>query len=52
VANTIKEGSSSDRVVASSKSGQVGLQRGLNLRRVAFVGLAYFELAPVIYLNM
>lgn len=30
-----------------------GLERGsLNLRRVAFVGLAYFALAPVIYLNM
>jgi amino acid transporter len=29
------------------------LQRGsLNLRRIAFVGLAYFALAPVIYLNM
>src|SRR5712664_2032758 len=24
----------------------------LNLRRVAFIGLAYFALAPVIYLNM
>jgi amino acid transporter len=52
VANIMKEGSSSDGVVASNQSGQVGLQRGLNLRRVAFVGLAYFALAPVIYLNM
>jgi amino acid transporter len=30
-----------------------GLKRdSLNLRRLAFIGLAYFSLAPVIYLNM
>jgi amino acid transporter len=30
-----------------------GLRRdSLNLRRLAFIGLAYFSLAPVIYLNM
>jgi amino acid transporter len=37
---------------ATREGGGIQLQRGLNLRRVAFVGLAYFALAPVIYLNM
>jgi amino acid transporter len=33
--------------------GQAGLRRNsLNLRRLIFIGLAYFSLAPVIYLNM
>jgi amino acid transporter len=33
--------------------GQSGLRRNsLNLRRLIFIGLAYFSLAPVIYLNM
>jgi hypothetical protein len=32
---------------------QEGLRRNsLNLPRLAFIGLAYFSLAPVIYLNM
>lgn len=32
---------------------EVGLKRNsLNLRRLIFIGLAYFSLAPVIYLNM
>lgn len=41
---------------ASPRSGQTGtggLRRGsLNLPRLAFIGLAYFSLAPAIYLNM
>ena len=38
---------------AVTDSGQQGLRRNsLNLPRLAFIGLAYFSLAPVIYLNM
>ena len=34
-------------------AGTAGLRRNsLNLRRLIFIGLAYFSLAPVIYLNM
>ena len=37
----------------ATKTGQEGLKRNsLNLPRLAFIGLAYFSLAPVIYLNM
>ena len=36
-----------------TKPAQEGLRRNsLNLPRLAFIGLAYFSLAPVIYLNM
>ncbi|HYA53405.1 MAG TPA: hypothetical protein VEG33_19825 [Streptosporangiaceae bacterium] len=38
---------------AMTKPAQEGLRRNsLNLPRLAFIGLAYFSLAPVIYLNM
>ncbi len=38
---------------AMAKPAQEGLRRNsLNLPRLAFIGLAYFSLAPVIYLNM
>jgi amino acid transporter len=38
---------------AATKPASVGLkQNSLNLPRLAFIGLAYFSLAPVIYLNM
>jgi len=38
---------------AMTKPAQEGLRRNsLNLPRLAFTGLAYFSLAPVIYLNM
>src|SRR5215469_14267833 len=38
---------------AITKPAQEGLRRNsLNLPRLAFIGLAYFSLAPVIYLNM
>src|SRR5499427_4031361 len=38
---------------AATKTGQEGLRRNsLYLPRLAFIGLAYFSLAPVIYLNM
>jgi putrescine importer len=37
----------------ATAGGQGGLRRNsLNLRRLIFIGLAYFSLAPVIYLNM
>ena len=37
----------------SSEPAAGGLRRdSLNLPRLAFIGLAYFSLAPVIYLNM
>ncbi|MGC1194343.1 MAG: APC family permease [Candidatus Dormiibacterota bacterium] len=40
-------------VSASAAVGTTGLRRNsLNLRRLIFIGLAYFSLAPVIYLNM
>jgi hypothetical protein len=38
---------------AVTKPAPEGLRRNsLNLPRLAFIGLAYFSLAPVIYLNM
>ena len=38
---------------AATKTARTGLkQNSLNLPRLAFIGLAYFSLAPVIYLNM
>src|SRR5215467_3393407 len=38
---------------AATKTGGEGLRRNsLNLPRLVFIGLAYFSLAPVIYLNM
>ena len=38
---------------AATKAPSAGLKQGsLNLPRLAFIGLAYFSLAPVIYLNM
>lgn len=38
---------------APVEEGRPGLRKGsLNLRRLLFIGLAYFSLAPVIYLNM
>ena len=38
---------------AVTKPAKEGLRRNsLNLPRLAFIGLAYFSLAPVIYLNM
>src|SRR5437899_42336 len=38
---------------AATKPGRGGLAKNsLNLPRLAFIGLAYFSLAPVIYLNM
>jgi amino acid transporter len=44
------------KTAAESRSAQAtaqGLRRGsLNLPRLAFIGLAYFSLAPAIYLNM
>lgn len=37
----------------TTAGGSAGLRRNsLNLRRLIFIGLAYFSLAPVIYLNM
>jgi amino acid transporter len=37
----------------ATESGRAGLKRdSLDLRRLVFIGLAYFSLAPVIYLNM
>lgn len=38
---------------AATKEHRAGLAKSsLNLPRLAFIGLAYFSLAPVIYLNM
>jgi amino acid transporter len=43
----------SDLPSDSGPVGTTGLRRNsLNLRRLIFIGLAYFSLAPVIYLNM
>ncbi|MCW2598690.1 MAG: amino acid permease [Frankiales bacterium] len=48
-----REMSSPGGVLAAEGGQTTTLRRGsLNLRRLAFVGLAYFALAPVIYLNM
>jgi hypothetical protein len=38
---------------AATKAPSASLKQGsLNLPRLAFIGLAYFSLAPVIYLNL
>jgi amino acid transporter len=40
-------------LMPAAAGGQAGLRRNsLDLRRLIFIGLAYFSLAPVIYLNM
>ncbi len=42
-----------DQQAAVTTPAREGLKRNsLNLPRLAFIGLAYFSLAPVIYLNM
>jgi amino acid transporter len=48
----VDDSQASSRSVATEEA-QEGLRRNsLNLPRLAFIGLAYFSLAPVIYLNM
>jgi amino acid transporter len=48
----VADSQASSESVATGQAQEVLRRNSLNLPRLAFIGLAYFSLAPVIYLNM